>query len=146
MIEGDEAETFLLIKSSHAKTGENSMCLISLSLPVPAGQIVTEGNPAHGAGFEVWVGLAGITDDMAFSALVDLLRRPGDLQADGALQQAVGGPGQSSDWRQVGGAGRVLSEASVILGQVVVHGVKLSDGQLTPGVLGTPSRLQKIFQ
>ena len=56
-----------------------------IALPVPAGQIVTERDPAHGAGFEIWVGLAGITDDMAFSALVDLLRRPGYLQADGTL-------------------------------------------------------------
>ena len=61
-----------------------------ISLPVPAGQIVTEGNPAHGAGFEIWVGLAGITDDMAFSALVDLLWRPGYLQAHRTLQQTVG--------------------------------------------------------
>ena len=128
-----------MIEAGSAGTSYSYSCYHSL--PVPAGQIVTEGNPAHGAGFEIWVGLAGITDDMAFSALVDLLRRPGDLQADGALQQAVGGPGQGSDWRQVGGAGRVLSEASVILGQVVVHGVKLSDGELTPGVLGSPSRL-----
>ena len=60
------------------------------SLPVPAGQIVAEGDPAHWAGFEIWVGLAGITDNMAFSALVDLLRRPGYLQAHRALQQTVG--------------------------------------------------------
>ena len=85
---------------------ENSQYLLYLSLyialPVPAGQIVTERDPAHGAGFEIWVGLAGITDDMAFSALVDLLRRPGYLQADRTLQETVGGARQSSDRRKVG--------------------------------------------
>ena len=86
----------LAIKSLPVTAAENSQYI---SLPVPAGQIVTEGNPAHWAGFEIWVGLAGITDDMAFSALVDLLGRPGDLQADWTLQQTVGRPGQSPDRR-----------------------------------------------
>ena len=123
------------------------MCLTSLSLPVPAGQIVTERDPAHWAGFEIWVGLAGITDNVSLSALEDFLRRPGQLQTDRALQQTVGRPGQSSGWRQGGRlAGLVLGEASVVLRQGVVHRLELSDGQLTPGVLGTPSRLQKIFR
>ena len=43
-------------------------------------------------------------------------------------------------------AGLVLGEASVVLRQGVVHRLELPDGQLTPGVLGTPSRLQKIFR
>ena len=65
-------------------------------LPVPAGQIVTERDPAHWAGFEIWVGLAGITDNVSLSALEDFLGRPGQLQTDRALQQTVGRPGQSS--------------------------------------------------
>ena len=128
-----------MIETGRAGTSYSYSCYHSL--PVPAGQIVTEGNPAHGAGFEIWVGLAGITDDMAFSALVDLLRRPGYFQADRTLQQTVGGAGQSSDRREVGWAGLVLSEASIISGQGVVPGIKLSDSQLAPSVLSSPPRL-----
>ena len=76
---------------------------------------------------------------MALSALVNLLGWPGDLQTDGALQQAVGGPRQRSGWGAV--TGLVLGVTSVVLSEGVADGIELSDGQLAPSVLGpSPAR------